>query len=219
MKLYDLANSPYSARVRIQIRLKDLPVAIVEPPFALRSAEFLQAFPLGKLPLLLLKDKSTIAESTVIMDYLEALFPELPLIPASPVDCAHNSMLVRYADNHLAQSLSPLFVEFMSLRNNKAGIADKLDKLQSELSKLEVLLATLPNFRNRSIQTGDICLAPIIYYALELSGWFGKEQVNHDLPAVFDWWSWINEYPAVHHTIREIDRTHKAVIKRLQGEG
>ncbi|MBT5795768.1 MAG: hypothetical protein HOI09_00145 [Porticoccaceae bacterium] len=43
--------------------------------FALLSIEFLGAFPLGKLPLLLLDDKSTIAESTVIMVYFEALFP------------------------------------------------------------------------------------------------------------------------------------------------
>jgi glutathione S-transferase len=219
MKLYDLTNSPYAARVRIQIRLKNLPVAIVEPPFALRSIEFLEAFPLGKLPLLLLDDESTIAESTVIMDYLEALFPEPPLIPASSVNCAHNGMLVRYADNHLAQSLSPLFMEFMSSENNRASIEVKLEKLQSELNKLDVLLRTLPDFRKRSIQTGDICLAPIIYYAIELAGWFGKQQIINSLHRVFDWWQWINEHRAVSDTILEIDRTHKAIIKRLQGEG
>ena len=207
-----------AARVRIQIRLKNLPVAIAEPPFALRSIEFLEAFPLGKLPLLLLDDKSTIAESTVIMDYLEALFPEPSLIPASSVNCAHNSMLVRYADNHLAQSLSPLFMEFMSSGNNRADIGGKLEKLQSELNKLDVLLTTLPDFRKRSIQTGDICLAPIIYYAIELAGWFGKQQIIDNLPTVFGWWQWINEHRAVSDTILEIDRTHKAVIKRLQGE-
>jgi len=69
MKLYDLSNSPCAARLRIQIRLKNLPVAMDEPPFALCSSEFLEAFPPGKLPLLLLDDDSTIAESTVIMDY------------------------------------------------------------------------------------------------------------------------------------------------------
>lgn len=219
MKLYDLTNSPYAARVRIQIRLKNLPVAIVEPPFALRSIEFLEAFPLGKLPLLLLDDESTIAESTVIMDYLEALFPEPPLIPAGSANCAHNGMLVRYADNHLAQSLSPLFMEFMSSGNNRASIEVKLEKLQSELTKLDVLLRTLPDFRKRSIQTGDICLAPIIYYAIELAGWFGKQQIINNLHTVFDWWQWINEHRAVSDTILEIDRTHKAITKRLQGEG
>jgi glutathione S-transferase len=38
MTLYDLTGSPFSARVRIQIRLKNLPVEIAEPPFSLRSA-------------------------------------------------------------------------------------------------------------------------------------------------------------------------------------
>ena len=216
MTLYDLTGSPFSARVRIQIRLKNLPVEIGEPPFSLRSAEFLQAFPLGKLPLLLLEDKSTIAESTVIIDYLEALFPEPPLIPASPVDRAHNSMLIRYADNHLAQSLSPLFIEFMSPGQNQAAIAGKLEKLEAELNKLECLLKTLPNFRNRSIQTGDVCLVPIFYYALELASWFGVEQINDNLPVASDWWRWANEHPAVHDTVGEIDRAHKSAIKRIQ---
>ena len=128
-------------------------------------------------------------------------------------------MLVRYADNHLAQSLSPLFMEFMSSGNNRASIEVKLEKLQSELTKLDVLLRTLPDFRKRSIQTGDICLAPIIYYVIELAGWFGKQQIINNLHTVFDWWQWINEHRAVSDTILEIDRTHKAIIKRLQGEG
>jgi glutathione S-transferase len=213
IKLYDLSSSPYAARVRIQIRLKDLPIELVKPPFALRSSEFLQTFPLGKLPLLQLHDGSTIAESTVIMDYLEALFPKAPLIPPSPISRANNSMLVRYADNHLAQSLLPLFIEFMSFEKNKVGITNKLENLQAELNKLEALLTTQPDFRQRSIQTGDICLAPVIYYAIELAGWFGKQEIINDLPAVFDWWQWINQHPAVADTIAEIDRAHKAVIK------
>jgi glutathione S-transferase len=108
IKLYDLSSSPYAARVRIQIRLKDLPIELVKPPFALRSSEFLQTFPLGKLPLLQLHDGSTIAESTVIMDYLEALFPKAPLIPPSPISRANNSMLVRYADNLLCYRVGGL---------------------------------------------------------------------------------------------------------------
>jgi len=218
MKLYDLSNSPYAARVRIQIRLKNLPVAMVEPPFALRSSEFLEAFPLGKLPLLLLDDGSTIAESTVIMDYLEAMFPEPALVPTAAIDFAYNGMLIRYTDNHLAQGLAPLFMELMSSGDTKTEIMDNLDKPKAELKKLEYLLTTLPDFRQRSIQTGDICLAPVIYYAIELAGWFGQPQIIYDLPTVFDWWQWINQEPAVVDTIAEIDQTHKSFIKRLQEE-
>jgi hypothetical protein len=46
-----------------------------------------------------------------------------------------------------------------------------------------------------------------------LAGWFGKQEIINDLPAVFDWWQWINQHPAVADTIAEIDRAHKAVIK------
>ena len=69
MKLYNLDNSPFAARVRIQIRHKKLPIAIVEPPIPLRTEEFRDTFPLQKLPILELENGSSICESTVIMDY------------------------------------------------------------------------------------------------------------------------------------------------------
>jgi len=147
------------------------------------------------------------------------MFPEPALVLTAAIDCAHNSMLIRYTDNHLAQSLASLFMELMSSGGKKSGITDNLDKPKAELKKLEYLLTTLPNFRQRSIQTGDICLARVIYYAIELAGWLGKQQIIDNLPTVFGWWQWINEHRAVSDTILEIDRTHKTVIKRLQGEG
>ncbi|MCB0197996.1 MAG: glutathione S-transferase N-terminal domain-containing protein, partial [Anaerolineae bacterium] len=56
MKLINLDHSPYAARIRIQIRKKNLPIEIIAPPLPLKSPEFMQKFTLGKIPLLELDD-------------------------------------------------------------------------------------------------------------------------------------------------------------------
>lgn len=211
MKLYDLTVSPYTARVRIQIRHKKLPVEITDPPFALRSSEFLDAFPLGKIPLLALDDNTTLAESTVIMQYLEAVFPEEPrLIPDAPVACAHNGMLIRCIDNHLAYALSPLFAELMNPPGDQDSIAAGLDKLHGELNKLEKLLIYLPDFHARSLQTADICMATNLYYAAEIADWFGTTAILDKFPTLVAWRQWVNEIEAVSETVNEMGQAAQA---------
>ena len=217
MKLYNLSNSPFAARVRMQIRHKNLPIEMIAPPLPLRSKAFLGTFPLGKIPLLELPNGNTIAESTVIMDYLEALHSETALIPKSAIERAHNGMMIRCADNHLSQSLSPLFKAFFCKVSNNDIIAEHLSGLNHEIDKLENLLAHLPDFKQRNLQTGDICLATILFYVIELTGWFGKQQIMANFPNVRDWWQWVRQTEAVAYTIEEMAEGHSGLIARLTG--
>ena len=69
MKLYTLDHSPYSTRVRAQVRHKNLPIEFVCPR-ELRNEALKTTFPLGQLPVLQLDDGELLAESTVILNYL-----------------------------------------------------------------------------------------------------------------------------------------------------
>lgn len=218
MKLYNLSSSPYAARVRIQIYHKNLPVEIMDPPIALRTKEFLDAFPLGKLPLLEIENGNTIAESTVIMDYLEALHPTPALTPASPIEQAHNGMLIRYTDNHLAQGLSPLFVDFFSQISDKEIISPKLATLRDEMKKLENLFGYLPDFNQRALQTSDICLATNMFYVIELTEWFAEKQFIESFPSTCSWWQWVNKNQAVVTALGEMAEGYKVLVARLTGD-
>ena len=215
MKLYNLDNSPFAARVRIQIRHKKLPIAIVEPPIPLRTEEFRDTFPLQKLPILELENGSSICESTVIMDYLESLYPNPALKPIDPLENAYNGIMVRYADNHLASALSPLFADFLSQAQINEGTAKKIQQLTNEIWKLERLLGQLPGHAQRDMQTGDICLSTHLFYALEMASWNGENELISATPAVKSWWKWIREVEAVSLTITEMEGAHKSFTKRL----
>ena len=83
MKLYDLPPSPNARRVRIFIAEKGIEIPTVAVDMAKgenKTPEYLAKNPLGKMPLLELDDGSHLAESGAICRYLEARFPEPPLL-------------------------------------------------------------------------------------------------------------------------------------------
>ena len=83
MKLYTNPASPFSRKVRIVIRELDLARLVEEINVnPLASEELRRVNPLGKIPVLVLKDGSTLVDSPVICEYLNdlgdgALFPPL----------------------------------------------------------------------------------------------------------------------------------------------
>src|SRR5215472_3391167 len=79
MKLYDGGRAPNPRRVRVFLAEKGIEVPL-EPvdlgALEHRSAAFARINPLQRVPVLLLDDGTTIAESIAICRYFEELYPE-----------------------------------------------------------------------------------------------------------------------------------------------
>ena len=213
MRLLNLDNSPYASRVRMQIRQKKLPIEWVDSPIPLRTPEFAAAYSLAKLPILELDTGEVIAESTVILDYLEAMYPEPALIPDTPLARAHNGMLVRCADNHLAPALFPLFAVLLG---GSSDASAQIGLVETELAKFERLLESQPALSDRSLQTGDICLSTVVWYVDALAEHFGRAGLLADYPGVVAWWQWLNGYPSVASTLAEMGQAHQAFLAQIQ---
>lgn len=193
MKLYNLDHSPYSTRVRIQIAKGALPVAVEAPPVALRTQEYFERFPLGKIPVVELDDGSHLSDSWVIMEYLEATNPR-GLSPAGALERAHMQTIARCADTCLGPSgIFPLFASVAAPQDAE----DLLAALATELQRLERVLNSLGDCSQRSLHLGDIALAPHIAYALLLTPIFGQPDLLQDYPELGRWWVWVNEDTAV----------------------
>jgi len=185
----------------MQIRHKNLPVEVCVPPEPLKSAEFKASYSLGMIPVLDLLDGNTIGESTAIMNYLENIFPETPMRPVEPLAQAQNEMLIRYVDNHLYVGLSPMFKEYFYLVRDGCSTAEpddsRFDLLIPELQKLEHLLTELPKFRERSLQTGDVCMICHLYFVKKIASYFGDPDIFADYAVIKDWLNWVDGFPAV----------------------
>ena len=92
MKLYNFFRSGTSHRTRIAMNLKGLEYEYVA--VALGNEEHLQAAfqainPQGLVPALVLDDKTTLIQSPAIIEWLEEVFPQNPLLPTEPLARAH----------------------------------------------------------------------------------------------------------------------------------
>ncbi|WP_187276365.1 glutathione S-transferase family protein [Parahaliea maris] len=212
MKLYNLDNSPYSARVRILIRQRDLPVDIVPPPVALRTDAFAQRFPLAKLPQLELDDGRSIGESAVILRYLNDIFPGTSPADPSPEARARDGMLASFADTHLAPALFPLFASLIGRAD--VGVESQLDLVRLQLQHLEALLASWPGDIGEP-DVGDICLATVVAYTLEVGGALGAPDLMSGLEIANAWWNGVRQWPAVEQTLTEMLEAHRAFLAGL----
>jgi glutathione S-transferase len=106
MKLYYFPVAPNPTRVRLYVAEKaaagrplELQQELVNlPQGEARSPEHLARNPLGKLPVLELDDGSFLTESVAIVEYLEELHPEPPLLGRSAEARARVRELDRIAD-------------------------------------------------------------------------------------------------------------------------
>jgi len=79
-RLFLSLRSPYARKVVILLMEKGLAFEPVPVDLTARSPEFVRASPLGKVPMLIDEDGTTVFDSTVIAEYLEDRYPETPML-------------------------------------------------------------------------------------------------------------------------------------------
>ncbi|MFF7065165.1 maleylacetoacetate isomerase [Pseudomonas sp. NPDC008258] len=88
MQLYSFFNSSTSYRVRIALALKGLEVdyhGINLRAGEQRQAQHRELSPIGGVPVLVGNDGISLTQSLAIIDYLDAQYPQAPLLPKQPL--------------------------------------------------------------------------------------------------------------------------------------
>jgi glutathione S-transferase len=101
LKLYHAANSPNSRRVRIFLAEKGLKPTLIAVDLGAgeqHSDAYRAINPRRVVPALVLEDGTTIGEVPAIMRYLDEVFPETPLLGATPKDKGLIVMWERFAE-------------------------------------------------------------------------------------------------------------------------
>ena len=81
MKLLASLTSPYARKVRIALAEKKIDFDLIEASPWEAASSIAQYNPLGKIPTLVLEDGTTLFDSRVIVEYLDAVSPVSRLIP------------------------------------------------------------------------------------------------------------------------------------------
>jgi len=101
MKLYDFPFAPNPRRLRIYLAEKGLAIPRITVDLRAgeqRAPDFLAKNPHGSLPVLELDDGTLLTESEAIIEYLEELHPEPPMLGRTPLERAKTRRLERLCE-------------------------------------------------------------------------------------------------------------------------
>ncbi|KAI3714237.1 hypothetical protein L1987_72834 [Smallanthus sonchifolius] len=109
IKLLGTAASPFVNRVQFVFNLKSIEYEFVNENLACKSELLLTSNPVyKKVPVLLYANNPPLAESLIIIEYLDEIYPDIhPILPSDPLDKANN----RFWANYIDTKFFPLFEE------------------------------------------------------------------------------------------------------------
>ena len=221
MKLISIALSPYAARVRIAIHAKGLPVEIVSPPADWRtSAEFRKLNPLVRIPVLLLDDGTALAESGVIVEYLEDAYPEVPLRPRSPKEAARVRFVTQVTEQYVMTSMMPLFGLLDTKTPDEAAIKAQLAKLDGAMKQLNGLLQPGAYAVGDRLTTADVWLTPVRYVLDGLMNFSGRKDIlDERYPALLAYGEVARRDPHAGRVLSEMDQAYKEFMASRAAKG
>jgi len=172
IRLFYAAPSPYSAKVRMAAAHAGIALEPVKTDTSEPSAEFLRANPLGKIPVLVLEDGTSVYDSATIVQYLNRASKNA-LYPRNPAKRTEAETLEALADG-ICDCLLAHVYERRSRPEEKVH-QPWLDKQWAKATRaLDALNAAPPKLPSR-ITAGQIALrAAIGYLQLRFDGKWEK---------------------------------------------
>lgn len=196
MKVYGFPLSPFVRKVHVVAAEKGIAIELAMSNPAAPAEEFLAASPFRKIPALVDGD-FTLADSTAIVTYFDALQPEPPLLPGTPQEKARAIWFEEFADTILAAAGGKvLFNRFVAPKlMGKPG-----DEAMAEqgLKELEPIMAYLESqcgdgwLAGGDFGVGDVAVAAV----LRSLGYVGLEPDPAVYPRTAAWYERVKARPS-----------------------
>jgi len=177
--------SNYYNKVKLVLLEKGIPFTEEHVSTGSKDEAVLAATPLGKIPFIKV-DGQTLCESQVIVDYLEAKFPNPPLMPADPLAAAKVRELATFIDLHLELVARELYGQAFFGGSASDSTKERVHKqLTKNITAFKRLARFAPYVGGDSFTLAD-CSA---WVSLPLVGMASKSVLGEDLllAAGVDW--------------------------------
>ncbi|HEU4352402.1 MAG TPA: glutathione S-transferase family protein [Burkholderiales bacterium] len=197
LKLCGFHISNYHNKVRIALLEKGVPFE--EDPTCTPSQkdEFVARSPMGKVPFLELDGGRRLAESEVIVEYLEDAYPQKPLLPKDPFERAKVRELVTVTELHLELPARRLYGHVFFNRPVSEEVIRAVEKdLPKGVRALKALVKFDPYIAGRELTIAD-CAAfvhlPLVSLTTKLA--YGRD-ILEELAPLKPYLKMLGERPA-----------------------
>jgi len=185
---------PYVQRAAIALAEKGVPFERINIDLADKPGWFLEISPLGKVPLLCVRNSDgsheVLFESSVICEYLEETQDGRRLHPADPLTRARHRGWMEFGSS----ILSNLWV--YETTQDRAQLEAKRQVLASKFATIEAELKGGPYFAGADFSLVDAVFAPVFRY-FDVFDTIGDSGIFAGLPRVQAWRKALSERPSV----------------------
>ena len=176
MKLYSYFRSSAAYRVRIALNLKGIayetiPIHLIKDGGRHRQAEYRAVNPHMRVPALVARDGEVLIQSPAIIEYLDEIAPDPPLLPKNPIARAHVRALadIVACDIHPLNNLGPLRYLKRELHQDQPAIDAWYHHWVIEgFTALEDLVRPGPYSFGAEVTLADVFLVPQVANARRL---------------------------------------------------
>jgi glutathione S-transferase len=199
--LYNASRSPYGRKVRIVLAEKNLDYNLQDVDLANRSSEFLQLSPIGKIPVFVDQDGTSLWDSTLIVEYLEVIYPLPSFYPAklsARTQCRQWEELADAIADYAVRLMLDQRKGEQGCKVDQAKFQTVIDRLLARLDqKLAGQTYLMGELESASWTIVDVtAVASLGYYSLR----FG-EQWRSQFVRLANWYEKMHERDSVKSTI------------------
>ncbi|KAJ4721424.1 putative Glutathione s-transferase [Melia azedarach] len=201
VKLLKTWLSPISVRVDWALKLKGVEYDSIEEDLSNKSPLLLQSNPVyKKIPVLIHNGKS-IAESLVILEYVDETWKQNPLLPEDPYDRARARFLAKFVDDKVMPSVWVLF------KKKGHEKEEAIVEAHGYLKFLEEELKGKKFFGGEKIGLLDLALGCLPNFAFLLEEIIGLKIVDPEkFPLLSAWTTEFTEIPIVKESLQPRDK-------------
>ncbi|XP_076890036.1 putative glutathione S-transferase [Bidens hawaiensis] len=156
--LYADGRSPFVCRVKLALNIKGITYKNMEEDLENKSASLLNYNPVHKKVPVLVHNGNPILESLVIVEYIDDVWKQVPILPDDPYQKAAARFLAKFIDDQCIPALYKVF----DRNGGEQVIAEACEKLQ--ILEDELRLNGKKFFGGDNINNVDIAAAFVAYW-------------------------------------------------------